>query len=245
MPEPIPANEPIPVILARDSAAAASAPVARPAVAVVPVHSSWNDFGHYMSATLWVYSASGAAIELDMRFMFQGAPRTDTYFSQVLGGRTWMNIADVNVLFCSVLAESDSYGRIVEVLGFSRAVTALRQLGDGVVLRLEGYDDARLALLETPEFHLSALRPDSAFVAFRRGGRYLRPQPFIATTDAATSFALATTDILAADNAYEIEFDFEPDELSRNRVFVLIGRNGSGKTQLLLSIIKGVRRQHP
>jgi hypothetical protein len=240
MPEPIPANEPIPVILARDSAAAVNAPVVRPAVAVVPVHSTWNDFGNFMAANLYIYSTAGAVIELGIRFMFEGVSRTEPYLLQLLGSRPWIDIAEVHVLFCSVLTERESYGRIVEALGFNQAVTALRQLGDAVVLRLEGSDTLRLAMLETPGFHLGALREDSAFVAFRRGGRYLRPQPFTVTTDAATSFRFATN-IPAADNVYEINFDFEPDELSRNRVFVLIGCNGAGKTQLLLSIIQNLR----
>jgi len=204
----IPANEPIPVILARNSAAAAGAPVGRPAVALIPSYSStWNDFGRYLHANLWVFSASGTATELGFRLMFEGASRTDTHLSQVLGTRDWVDIAEANTLFCSVLDNVESCDTIVKALGFARAVTALRLLGDAVVLRLEGIDSARLALLDTPDFHFGALRQESTFVAFRRGGRYLRPQPLIPVSDAAISFSLEAK-LPSADNGYEITFDF-------------------------------------
>jgi ABC-type transporter Mla maintaining outer membrane lipid asymmetry ATPase subunit MlaF len=74
-------------------------------------------------------------------------------------------------------------------------------------------------------------------VSFRRGARYLRPQPRIAVANAAVSFRLST-ELPSANNPYEIKFDFEDDVLDRNRIAVLIGRNGTGKTQLLLSIIQ-------
>src|SRR5260370_31301437 len=110
----IPANEPIPVILARNSAAAAGAPVGRPAVALIPSYSStWNDFGRYLHANLWVFSASGTATELGFRLMFEGASRTDTHLSQVLGTRDWVDIAEANTLFCSVLDNVESCDTIV------------------------------------------------------------------------------------------------------------------------------------
>lgn len=109
-----------------------------------------------------------------------------------------------------------------------------------VVLRLEGSDTARLALINSQDFHLGALRSNTAFTAFRRASRYLSPIPLADVEDSAKSFTV-TTNLLSADNNYEVTFDYAPDQLSRNRVSVLIGRNGSGKTQLLLNIIKGLR----
>jgi energy-coupling factor transporter ATP-binding protein EcfA2 len=239
MPEPIPAHQPITVIFARDPVAAANTQVGRPAVAVVPKQSSWNDFGLYMSADLWVYPEQTAALSFAMNLMFEGGPRTDTYLVQLLGSAEWIHVSNVSVPFCSLLSEPEFYREIVTALGFAPAVTALRQLGDAVVVQMEGTDTARLALINSPEFHQSALRQDSTFVALRRGARYLRPQPWPAVTDAAASFQIEAQ-LVSADNHYEIRFDFEPDPLSRNRVSVLIGKNGSGKTQLLLSLIRGL-----
>ncbi|MDB5555992.1 MAG: hypothetical protein JWL86_5976 [Rhizobium sp.] len=242
MSEPIPANEPTPIILAKHLDAAVAANIGRPTVAIGPdYNTTWNDFGRYYHAKMWILLEHKPTVELKFLLMIQGALRTDSRLDQILGTREWSNISDEAALFCSVFDNIDSYREIVALLGFDRAITVLRQLGDAVVVQLEGIDSERLELISTPDFYLGALRQDSAFVAFRKGKRHLRPDSSTATEDAATSFFLKTI-LPPANNEYEIEFDFEPDELFRNRASVLIGKNGTGKTQLLLSIIKGLRK---
>ena len=240
MPIPIPANAPLPIIIAGSSITARAAPVARPFLAVIPIQSDWNDFGLYTSVDLRIYPQVGEERELGLSLLIQGSPRTDTYLTQLLGQENWRPLTALELPFCSVLSKLRYYKEIVEILGFARTVTVLRYLGDAVVLRLEGGDEQRLALLESPEFYQSVLRSDAAFVAYRRGARYLRPQPYNLVEDSATSFGLNVR-LPPADNNYEITFDFEPDQLGRNRAFVLIGKNGAGKTQLLLSIIEELR----
>lgn len=71
----------------------------------------------------------------------------------------------------------------------------------------------------------------------------MRPQPVIEVADAATSFAV-TAHLPSADNPYVVDFDFDPDTLLRNRITVLIGRNGTGKTQLLLNFIAAMKAGH-
>ncbi len=235
-PNPIPANAPLPIILARDASVADLANIARPAVAIIPYHSTWNDFSYHLPARLLVLLPGQAPIVIDMHFMVKGVARTEHFFAQLLAHREWVPIAEVNAVYCGILDDIESYGLLIGLLGFERAVTALRQFGDAVVLRLENSDAARLSLFDTEEFHLGALRNSSNYVAFRHGSRYLRPQPRAAVGDAATSFLISTY-LLPADNPYEVDFNFQSDELNRDRVAVLIGRNGTGKTQLLLRLI--------
>jgi hypothetical protein len=92
-------------------------------------------------------------------------------------------------------------------------------------------------------FLTGALRTESTYVAYRRGAKYLRPQPISAVEDAATSFVV-TAHLPSAENPYIVDFDFDPDVLSRNRITILIGRNGTGKTQLLLNFIAAMRAGH-
>jgi hypothetical protein len=240
MAEPIPANAPISAIIARHHTAAASAILTRPAIAIVPNYSSWNDFGRYFYSHLYIFLEGGSESEFDIRLMFQGAPRTDEYVPKLLGTRDWLNLSEINDLFCSILGDAESYRLIVGQLGFPRAVSALRQLGDAVVLQLEGNDTARLALISTLDFHLGALRQEKAYVAFRRGRRYLRPQSLPVASEVTMEFSVQTK-LLSADNNYEISLNFQPDDLFRSRISILIGKNGSGKTQLLLGIIEGLR----
>jgi hypothetical protein len=239
--QPIPVNDPVPVIFARDANVAQLAAIARPAVAVIPQHSTWNDFTYYFTARLLVLLPQQQPMQFDMHFMISGFGRTEDFFKQLLPQQTWVPIEQANnTTYVGVLDKVESYGALIELLGFPRAVTALRLLGDAVVLRAEGNDTARLPLFDTDEFHLGALRASSNYVAFRHGRRYLRPNQQAPVADAATSFRMATN-LLAADNPYDIDFDFRSDELNRDRVAVLIGRNGTGKTQLLLSLIHAQR----
>ncbi|MBR1004252.1 hypothetical protein [Bradyrhizobium liaoningense] len=215
----------------------------RPALAILPVHTDWNDFGHHFGAILLVMTSAREAKSLDIRFMFEGKDRTEHAIAELLGERAWAPLAEARLPYCSVLGSLDLYREIVSLLGFERAVTALRYLGDAVVLRFERTDPARVALLESETFSYGALRTESTYVAYRRGAKYLRPQPIVDVEDAATSFVV-TAHLPSADNPYVVDFDFDPDTLSRNRITVLIGRNGTGKTQLLLNFIAAMRAGH-
>jgi len=243
MAELFPAYAPIPIIVARNSAAAIAAIQERPALALLPVHTDWNDFSYHFGATLLVMTSAKEATSIDIRLMFEGKRRTEDAITELLGQRAWAPLAEANLPYCSVLDSLDLYREIVRLLGFERAVTALRTLGDAAVLRFERADPARVALLESETFSYGALRAESAYVAYRRGTKYLRPQPIIDVEDAATSF-IVTAQLPSAENPYIVDFDFDPDALSRNRITVLIGRNGTGKTQLLLSFIAAMRAGH-
>ncbi|MEY9752257.1 hypothetical protein ABIF65_011694 [Bradyrhizobium japonicum] len=243
MAEQFPANAPIPIVVARNAEAAIAAFYDRPALAILPVHTDWNDFGHHFGAILLVMTSAREAKSLDIRFMFEGKDRTEHAIAELLGERAWAPLAEARLPYCSVLGSLDLYREIVSLLGFERAVTALRYLGDAVVLRFERTDPARVALLESETFSYGALRTESTYVAYRRGAKYLRPQPIVDVEDAATSFVV-TAHLPSADNPYVVDFDFDPDTLSRNRITVLIGRNGTGKTQLLLNFIAAMRAGH-
>ncbi|MET4518311.1 AAA family ATPase [Bradyrhizobium sp. I1.7.5] len=243
MAEQFPVNSPIPIIVARNAVAAIAAIQERPALALLPVHTDWNDFSYHFGATLLVMTSAKDATPIDIRLMFEGKARTELAIEELLGKGNWVPLSVANRPYCSVLDSLDLYREIVRLLGFEQAVTALRTLGDAAVLRFEKADPARVALLESETFSYGALRAASTYVAFRRGARYLRPQPIVDVEDAATSFVV-TAHLPSAENPYVVDFDFDPDALSRNRVTVLIGKNGAGKTQLLLNFIAAMRAGH-
>jgi hypothetical protein len=223
-----PANIQFPIIVARSAADAIAAPLWRPAIAILPVHTDWNDFGYYFGATLLVMTAGGGAEQIGMRLMFEGRYRTEIAIDELLGGRPWLPLTEVNLRFCSVLDEVESYGVIIDLLGFEGAVSALRILGDAAVLQTERID-RRIELLESEEFAYGALRTEAAYVSYRRGAKYLRPQPIRAVEDAATNFVV-TAHLPSSQNPYVVDFRFDNDALGRNRISVLIGKNGTGKT---------------
>ena len=240
MPHPIPIDLPVSIVLARDFLSASVIPVSRPTVAIVAKNTDWNDFTFRFGAHFYVIPEIGDPVALPAKFMFAGSPNTARTIAQLLTPLLWMDILEVQTPFCSVLEDIDSYNIIVRLLGFEKAVSALRKLGDAVVLNLEGNNQEKLSLVDSDEFYLGALRHEGTFVAFRRGSRFLRPQPLGEIDDSAVSFSVQTT-LPSANNVYDVRFDFDVDNLDRNRISVLIGRNGTGKTQLLLSLINGLQ----
>lgn len=219
MAKQFPAYAPIPIVVARNAEAAIAAFYDRPALAILPVHTDWNNFGLHFDATLLVMTSAKEAASLDICLMFEGKARTEHAIAELLGQRAWAPLAEVRLPYCSVLGSLSRYREIVGLLGFERAVTALRHLGDAAVLRFERTDPARVALLESETFSYGALRTESTYIAYRRGTKYLRPQPMIDVEDAATSFVV-TAHLPSADNPYVVDFDFDPDTLSRNRITV-------------------------
>ncbi|OSI73288.1 AAA family ATPase [Bradyrhizobium canariense] len=230
-----PGNVQLPIIVARSAADALAAPPWRPAIAILPVLTDWNDFGYYFGAALLVVTPGGAVRQIGMHLMFEGKHRTEFAINEMLAGRPWASLHEAQLRFCSVLDEIESYGVLVDLLGFETAVSALRILGDATVLRAEGLD-GRIALLESEEFAYGALRAEATYVSYRRGIKYLRPQPIRAVEDAAANFVV-TAHLPSAQNPYVVDFNFDNDALGRNRIAVLIGKNGTGKTQLLLNLI--------
>jgi energy-coupling factor transporter ATP-binding protein EcfA2 len=175
-----------------------------------------------------------------VRIMFEGQIRTAPFLrDQLAAAGGVISVEEMQTAFVSLQTEAEDYANIVEWIGFDRAVSALRKLGDAVVARFEESDEVRLRLIDTDEFHIGILRSTSAYTAFRRGGRYLRRVPAEPVEDAASTFVLGTR-LPSAVNPYVLRFDFEEDDFYRDRVGVIIGRNGVGKTQLLRSVVGGL-----
>lgn len=98
---------------------------------------------------------------------------------------------------------------------------ALRDVVASVKLRkrFEGYKG----------FKDSLLRHIGARDAYKRGGFYI-DAPF---EDASPPNFLFQMQLPQASNSHEITFDFSPHEQLPHRTILLIGRNGTGKTQIL------------
>lgn len=97
MAELFPAYAPIPIIVARNSAAAIAAIQERPALALLPVHTDWNDFSYHFGATLLVMTSAKEATSIDIRLMFEGKRRTEDAITELLGQRAWAPLAEANL----------------------------------------------------------------------------------------------------------------------------------------------------
>lgn len=226
----------IPIVFARSRSAFGDAQVGLPAILIVPDRNTWNDFGFRLYATMFVLLPQGEQIR-HIRLMFGSQPNTAAYLDSLFNqSRSVVPIVDIPEQIVSLQRPSEVYGELVSWLGFERATTALRRLGDAVLLTLENDDPQRLALINSERFHVAIVRNPEDYRAFRRGGRFIRPAPVAAVQDAATSFTFYPR-IPAKILLDAIDFDFSQDSLFDDRVAVLIGRNGVGKTQSLLALI--------
>lgn len=210
------------------------------------VNSGWNDFGHNFFANLHLVKPPQKLVfSAPMRLMFEGQAYTLPHLSKLFTQLGPLIPCDqVKDAFCSILLDEEDYRRLVSELTLEEAIHGLRQLGDAVALEADGRPDRRLELIHSKSFHLGALRPDGAYFARRRAKRHLRHTHLEPIKDAASNFSV-TVQLPGMTSAYELDFKFNREELLRNRIAVLIGRNGVGKTQILLSIIKAAARSAP
>ncbi|MFL1875035.1 AAA family ATPase [Hansschlegelia beijingensis] len=240
MPERIPAQAEVTVVVARSERVARAAALNRPLVAVLPVRTTWNDYGLNYFADLFVIDEHDQTFQTHMRVMFEGATHSESVFLDMLErfGNIF-SIEEVDRPFVSLIPRSESYAALIGMLGFDVAVSALRMLRDAVVVRLEGEDEESLRLSSSADFHIGALRATGANDALYRGARHFRRATSTPMEDAAINVVF-TAQLKSADNLYEVPFCFQPEELFPERICVLIGKNGVGKTQLLKSIVDGL-----
>lgn len=244
MPERIPVDAPVTVVIARSTAALDAAGLVAPLVAIFPDYDDWNDYGRQFFSKMHIRPAQGDPVQFHSRMMFVGSRRSEFAFDEILDANgPVLPIEQIDRPFISMIPDIERYQLVIELLGFEIGVSALRKLHDAVVIRTEGEDEEGLALIADEEFHIGIMRNPGAYDALRRGGRYFRPDIPPVVEDAATTFAF-TTNLKSADNAYTLRFDFERDNLFRDRSSILIGRNGVGKTQILKSIVDGLHRGH-
>ncbi len=232
-------EEHIPIAFAQTAQLGRAVGLGRPAIVIVPDHDSWNDFDYRLYADMHVLLSDREEVR-SIRLMFEGEGDTASYLKSLfaLAGPV-VPATNIPKQISSLQRKTESYRDLVAEVGFARAVAALRVLGDAVLLTLEDNDLARLALIKSERFHAAMVRSAEEYRAFRRGGQHLRPSPVAEVEDAATSFELRPP-LPGGDLLDPLAFDFKPDLLFDDRVGVLIGRNGIGKTQSLLALILGM-----
>ena len=133
-------------------------------------------------------------MDAQFRMMIDEELTTATALTAALAGNQVMPIGAIEAGFVCLFPDTEQYGELVQAIGFGPAISALRLLGDAVVVNIEQNDEARLALLRTEDFHLGVLRHSGSYAAMRRGGRYFRPMPPAQVEDAARSCLLYTSD---------------------------------------------------
>lgn len=237
MSERIPVNIEISAFWAKGAGSLNVSRAAPPYVAILPDYDNWNDYGRRFLAKLLLANPGGEFLKLPLRTMLEGRQTTSGYMDELFKAQgAVVPIGAEERRFVSQLIEPDDYRKVIAHMGFELGVAALRAVGDAVVARLEGMDADRLALAQSEEFHIGVLRNPPAYESSIKGARFIRPEGAEPVEEAAKSFSLLTQ-LPSAENFYAIGFDFERDEILQDRINVLIGRNGTGKTLVLRALI--------
>lgn len=234
------------IFFARSASAVQAGDLPHPSVVVVADANSFNNFGKRYWAELYIVPTDGSLIHTPMMIMFEGEKDSHAFLHGIFSTKDEkiFPIVELDRPFVTLFNGLEGYACLLEALGFEVAISTLRALGDAVVLRVEEMlEDERQPMLLTPAFHEGILRSREAYAAFRRGARLLRPEPASPSADAQGVFRFQAR-LPAIEQAIDVRFDYTPHELFQDRICVLIGRNGMGKTQIVRSMVEGLK-SHP
>lgn len=209
-----------------------------PAVVIAATGDSFNDFGFRFRTLAYLIGDDGTHRLLSHRLMFAGEVET----RKILDG-----IASTGPVppgpalpaFCSLFGDAGHYDALIEVFGVERVLPALRRLADVNVLAGDAADPS-VALTRTEGFALGMLREADTYGAYRRGQRRLMTTPPTDVHDSAVSFA-GEFGIGQSLRTVAVDFDFEHDNFLRDRMAVLVGPNGMGKSTILAGILGAIR----
>lgn len=233
MPEKIPADRNIPIFITKRLDIVDNLFEKKPYLILMPNYDKWNYYNRRYFARLHIVGEDEDIIEMHLRIMFEGyvssADALDELIAKYGDG---FEIGSIKIPFVSLIPEEDNYRELMRILDFDNGISALRKLHDAIVLRTEMVDTNLVELSYSEEFFIGILRFTGSHTAIRRGERYFRRELPEVVHDSAGSFTFYTK-LKSVDNELEINFDFSNKGVFRDRIAVLIGRNGVGKTKLL------------
>jgi energy-coupling factor transporter ATP-binding protein EcfA2 len=219
-------------------------------VLLYPDNPTWNDFGFQVRAKLRVRSPDGE------RELLLGA------YVIVRKGDAWSDVESSFSNWVRTLVANGGAVGFANLSGLPPFLTLLsydsayRQLAEWsssveerwmILLALNDINQARLqqtvptehidAAVSTDAFTLGVMRSSSAYRAFAKGGRYVTKQVLPWITDARQEFEVKVR-LNGFDEDHEASFEFQGvPALVSDRVHVLIGKNGTGKSQLLNQVV--------
>lgn len=208
-------------------------------IAVGPSSDQFNDFGTKAAIELcMMYRGKTVSVSAKMILKRLASETAEMSTSKVFSGL----LADqpVELLkalkeyqFLAALASRNDYRVVVNLLGPALARDALAAIHDTGTLQRYAPDTADLrALRELPEFGQSLLRYDEAFVAAFDVAALLSSANDPARAENISFRARAPQ----LENEQGLLVSFDSNVLEKNRICVLIGENGVGKTNILNNV---------
>lgn len=210
---------------------------------------SWNDFGYRARCNFKFHlnyddSTEAKIIEGELLLGFSDG---ESDLSDILSecakeNRSNIITSDRLPQFFTMLPDMQSYRNIVDFEGIEVANVLLKSINDLVFTKNQPktksnrwLDDA----INSKIFTLSFMRNSETFYAFHNASTILNglneERLGLMSSELVLEFKLD-----AFKNNHKVNFKFEHDNLIPSRVAVLIGENGTGKSQALRQVVKGL-----
>ncbi len=219
-------------------------------IVLYPFKPSWNDFGFQVRANLRVRSLDGQrSVTLGAYVIaFEGE-----IGSPVESFAQWVRKLSDNSGANSFAAPKGNEPRFVTLLSDDSTYRELAEWSSSleerwaILLAANDINQARVqqtlasdlieAVTSTEVFTLGVMRSSSAYRAYAKGARYVTKQLTPWIDDAREAFSVSAR-LSGFEGSHEASFAFGGSAtLVSDRVHVLIGKNGTGKSQLLNQVV--------
>jgi len=182
---------------------------------------TWDDYGYKTSFILRYYKERHKQTEI-------GTVKIMDLDNEVNEGQTILPSEFENLpdKFCSLGSYITYYEKFIEIENDVDVLTCLDALNDAASM-----PGIREQFEETNGFRASLIREREARMALLLGERIIKKLPI----DSKIDFSF-TTKLNGALNDHSVNFKFDKNELLQQRVFAIVGKNGTGKTQFLSNL---------
>ncbi|WMX58623.1 AAA family ATPase [Peribacillus sp. R9-11] len=187
---------------------------------VILTTDNWNDYGFKTLFHMKYFDENGKQHEIgDIKILHQ----SDYDSRSLLPTTTFEKLSKE---FCSLGQDLDFYEMVMK-LGKDRGIEILKSLND-VVISSETYEKFK----DLEGFNSSLIRYSEAEKALKEAHK-LFEEKVVEENNYKFKFSYK---LKAAEEPHIISFDFSKDNALPNRINAIIGKNGTGKTQILAKI---------
>lgn len=217
--------------------------LSRSTIYIVPSADRWNDFGYRTKIDIQIHLEDGHDLIVAGYIGFITNSEKDSNgvdrVQELMESSSALLIPSAaGYKFFTMLADMESYRKLVRYFGVDNAVVVLRSINDVVVYR-EFKTSANWldVACQSSVFLKSFMRNTESFFAFNNAGSILRGSEM--EKFQAMSSSLAISFKLAGKlNHHQMSFRFGHVESLPKRMAVIIGENGVGKSQTLGRIVR-------
>lgn len=186
---------------------------------ILSFNSGWNDFDIYSEFFLFYYSSNNPPIKIGSVKIISNGDEKNTFT------KLDKEFTKLNNTFCSMGQSIEYYYTLKKILG-NKFESVLYAIKDAAF-----FPEINDLFQSNEKFKNSVLRYDSVERILREAKYKLYEYDLTNLYKFQYIFKP-----LYSDNSIDLDFQFDNKKLLSNRIYALIGKNGTGKTQLITSL---------